>query len=165
MEPLDGFWERIYSVAGILNCEITVESFVDRQTIRPYFNTHAFSIDPSMGLLQRWLICFERLVSDRMFQLAFCQDKLHQVFLHQAVFSTLLVPYLKLGKIRILPSTYNYPYNLQSSIPYDRRERLLNHLVSLTYEDRSLDPNKMSDIQVDEPIKSWLLKALSLIEF
>ena len=36
-----------------------VESFVDGQQIRAYYNTHAFSSRSSLGLLGRWYECFD----------------------------------------------------------------------------------------------------------
>jgi hypothetical protein len=33
---------------------------------------------------------------------------------------------------------------------------MLNDLVSITYEDRSLDPAIVDDIGIREPLRSWL---------
>jgi len=59
-------------------------------------------------------------------------------------------------RIRILPAEYNYPYNLQSRVPPERRARALNDLVTVACEDRSMDPAAMDDIEVREPLLSWL---------
>lgn len=48
-EPLDDFWKEIYRTVGIDKVSFAVESFVDSQKLRPYFNTHAFAINPSLG--------------------------------------------------------------------------------------------------------------------
>ena len=155
-EPLDVFWKKIYETVGVQDIQATVQSFVDRQTLRAYFNSHAFAVNPSLGLLHRWLDHFQTLVCDQEYQLAACQDERHQVFLFQAILSALLVTSLDPQRIRILPHVYNYPYNLHQSVPEDQRARALNDLVSIAYEERSLDPNVMGDIQVDEPLRSWL---------
>ena len=155
-EPLDGFWKKIYEMVGVQDIQAAVESFVDAQYIRAYFNSHAFAVNPSKGLLRRWFNCFEALVCDQAFQLTCCQDERHQVFLHQAVLSSLIATMLDPQRVRILPPGYNYPYNLHPSIPPDRRAHSLNDLVSTAYEERQLNPSVMDDIDVHEPLRSWL---------
>ena len=70
--------------------------------------------------------------------------------------SALLATGLEPGRIRVLPPDYNYPYNLHQAVPFDRRAATLNDLVCITYEDRSLDPNVVDDIDIHEPLGSWL---------
>ena len=90
-EPLDAFWQGIYATVGITDVSATVQSFVDRQTLRAYFNSHAFAVNPALGLLGRWLEHFQALVCDAVFQQTSCQDELHQIFLFQALLSALLI--------------------------------------------------------------------------
>jgi hypothetical protein len=155
-EPLDGFWQMVYQTVGVQDISAMVDSFVDAQHLRAYFNSHAFVIRPSTGLLRQWLECFEAVVGDQAFQSACCQDERHQVFLHQAVLSALLATRLDPQRVQILPPVYNYPYNLHQSVPRDWRALALNDLVCVAYEDRSLDPAVMDDITVHEPLRSWL---------
>ena len=156
IEPLDGFWRKVYEIVGVSDVHTAVDSFVDGQHIRAYYNSHAFSVNPSKRLLRRWLECFQALVLDKAYQARYCHDELHQVFLHQAVLSALLATSLELARIRVLPPSYSYPYNLHHSVPLERRAPMLNDLVSITYEDRSLDPVVVDDIGIREPLRSWL---------
>lgn len=156
--PLDAFWTKIASNAGVQDLDGTVETFVDRQRIRPYFNSHAFSINPSVGLLGEWYERFEALVGDEAFQAELRQDQAHQIFLHQAVLSALLATRLDPSRIRTLPPDYNYPYNLHAQVPTDRRAEALNDLACIAYEGRTLDPSRMDDIEIQEPLRSWLIK-------
>ena len=155
-EPLDGFWKKICETVGLDDIPTTVETFVDGQRIRSYFNSHAFTMNPSSGLHRRWFECFEALVSDGEYQKDTCQDERHQIFLHQAVWSALLVAELDSKRVRELPPDYNYPYNLHQSVPVGRRAAVLNDLVSITYENRSLDPQQVDDIEIHDPLRSWL---------
>ncbi|UCF60292.1 MAG: hypothetical protein JSV37_11060 [Anaerolineaceae bacterium] len=155
-EPLDGFWRKIYEAIGVEDIQTTVETFIGGLRIRSYFNSHAFAIDPSRGLLGQWFDYFEILVGDQEYQISACNDEFHKVFLHQAILSTLLVTSFDLKRLRILPPDYNYPYNLHQSVPEDRRALALNDLVCIAYEDRPLDPNVMDDINIQEPLRSWL---------
>lgn len=155
--PLDGFWKKVYETSGgVSDIQTTVETFVDRQSIRSYFNSHVFVINPSIGVLRRWFVDFEALVNDQEFQMECCQDLQHRIFLHQAVLSTLIAATIDPKRVRILPPEYNYPYNLHESISPERRATALNDVVSLTYEGRSLAPGLVEDIDIDAPLKKWL---------
>lgn len=160
-EPLDGYWTRIIEAAGAVGSDYTVESFVDGQRIRAYFNSHSYCVNPSVGLFRRWYECFESLVADNEFQSSFCSDELHRIFLHQAVLSALTVAMIDSDRIMILPPTYSYPYNLHGSVPPDRRATTLTELVSIVYEDLSIDPEEIDDMEVDEPLRSWLSARIS----
>jgi hypothetical protein len=155
-EPLDAYWKKIYEAVGVRDIQFVVESFVDKQPIRAYFNTHAFSVNPARRLLRAWLEGFEELIGDQEFQVSACQDDLHQIFLHQAVLSAMLAASLDLDRVRVLSPEYNYPYNLHQSLTPDRRAAVLNDLVSFTYEDRSIVPASVTDIEIREPLRSWL---------
>jgi hypothetical protein len=155
-QPLDGFWKGVYEVVGIDDVQTTVESFVDQRHLRAYFNSASFAVNPSAGLFRRWFDCFEALVCDEEYQLAACQDQRHQIFLHQAIWSSLIVTMLDRARIRMLPPEYGYPYNLHRSVPPDRRARAANDLVCAIYEERSVDPADMDDIEVHDPLKLWL---------
>ena len=111
-EPLDEFWEPVYRTTGMQSMPFTVQSFVDAQTVRPYFNTNLFSIDPAKGVLRQWLEYFKALVTDQQFQAGACSSELHQIFLHQAILSTLVAKLLPVEHIRILPPEYSYPLHL-----------------------------------------------------
>jgi hypothetical protein len=159
-EPLDAYWKAIYQMVGVTDTRITVESYIDQQKILAYFNTHAFAIDPYKGLLRGWHENFEKLVCDEAFQSGACYDELHQVFLHQAVFSALITANLTPDRIRLLPPQYNYPYNLHASINPERQARSFNDLVSFTYEDRDLHPTAIDDIKINEPLRTWLANSM-----
>jgi hypothetical protein len=154
--PLDAFWRRVYETVGVPDVQTVVESFVDKQRLRAYFNSHVLSVNPVKGLFRRWLEVFAVLVSDTDFQSGACRDELHHIFLHQAVLSTLIVTSITPERIRMLPPTYGYPYNLQPQIPEARRVRVLNDIVCTAYEDRSLHPDDVEDIGIEEPLRAWL---------
>lgn len=155
-EPLDGYWKKVYEIAGVNDVEAAVESFVDSQHIRAYFNSHALAVNPSKRLFRQWFECFRALVCDLEFQSSYCQDDLHQIFLHQAILSALITTTTDSARTCTLPPDYSYPYNLHGSIPLDRRASALNDSVCITYEDRSLDPGVVDDISIHEPLRSWL---------
>lgn len=155
-DPLDEFWQTICATVGVNDIASTVESFADAQRLRAYYNSHAFALNPKTGLMRRWFALFEKLVGDQDFQARACADETHQVFLFQAILSALIATSLDPKRINILPPTYNYPYNLHARVPLERRAKSLNDLVCFTYEERSINPNAMTDIEIREPLKAWL---------
>jgi hypothetical protein len=155
-EPPDRFWRGIYRALGVDDMPHTVESFADSRTLRPYFNTHCFAFNPGTGLAQAWWAHFKAMVTDEAFQAGPCRDELHQIFLHQAILSTLVARRLAWERVRLLPPEYNYPLNLLSEMPPDRRAPTLNSLVNAVYEDAF----PWTEIEIQEPLRSWLLERM-----
>jgi hypothetical protein len=151
-EPLDAFWTAVYRAAGLDETPYTIESFVDRREIRPYWNTHCFAVDPALGLLGAWREAFLTMVADQGFQSGPCQDVPHQVFLHQAVLCALLTKELDQAQIRALPPEYSYPLHMHNQVPNARRAQTLNELVCAVYE----EDLPLEGIAVHEPLRSWL---------
>jgi hypothetical protein len=156
-EPPDDFWQGIYRALEIDDVPYTVQSFADEQTLRPYFNTHCFAFHPATGLAQAWWEHFKAMVTDEAFQTGPCRGELHQIFLHQAILSTLVAKRLTRERVRILPPEYNYPLNLLNEMPPDRRASTLNSLVNAVYEDAF----PWTEIEIQEPLRSWLLARMS----
>lgn len=151
-QPIDGYWQRVYEVVRVNQVPYTVESYVDEQTIRPYFNTHCFAIDPARGILQAWRAFFITLLMDKEFQDEYCQGELHQIFLHQVVLSALVMKSIQQKRLLMLPPEYSYPLHLQEKLPITKRVKSLNQLVCMVYEESTL----LDGIEIQEPILSWL---------
>lgn len=157
-EPPDAFWGGIDAALGIPGIRLSVESFVDRQRLRAYFNSHALAVRPELGLMQPWLALYEKLLADSAFQAAACPDPLHRVFLFQALFSTLVAVRIPPERIRILPLQYNYPYHLHERIPVESRAEALNDLVTAAYEDLPFHLVDGQGFEVREPLRGWLAR-------
>lgn len=155
-EPINEYWRMIYQSVGLEKAPFSVTSFVDQVKLRPYFNSHTFSIQPSLGLMNRWLELFRQFVADETYQEGPCQPFQEKVFLHQALLSALVISELEEGEIRILSPPYSYPYNLQGDIPQDSQVGDIGKLVSLTWEGRTLDPRQVEDMEIGEPYRTWL---------
>jgi hypothetical protein len=162
-EPLDDFWSEVYRMVGIEHAPFTVESYVDLQKLRPYFNTHAFSINPTKGVLRIWLEIFKSMLSNQEFQSGPGRDELHQIFLHQAILSALVMKLLDRDQIHLLPPEYCYPLHFQQQIPSSRRSQTLNDLVCPVYEEALPHPDTLKDMDVLEPLRSWMLNRVSSI--
>jgi hypothetical protein len=156
-EPLHPFWRAIYDRVGIDDLSHSVRSFVDGHEIRPYFNTHIFSVDPSVGILQTWLEHFRGMTSDEVFQSESCRDQEHQIFLHQAVLSALVGKMLDWERVRILSEEYSYPLHLHREVPLHLQPASLNQLVCPVYEGVYQHPNTLNGLEIHEPLETWIL--------
>lgn len=156
----DAYWQGIYHAAGAGDAEYTVESFVDGQVLRPYFNTHCFAVNPALGLLHTWGELFTRLVLDGVFQAAACGDGLHRLFLHQAALSALALKHVRRERLLILPPEYSYPLHLQEKIPVEKRIGLLDRLVIAAFE----EPQYLQAVEASPELRAWLRENLEGVE-
>jgi hypothetical protein len=156
-KPMDSFWQGIYQAIKLDEASFTIDSFADKQELRPYFNTHCFSINPALGLAQMWWEYFQSLATDQYFQEKACNGELQKIFLHQAILSTIIAKNLTQEYIRLLPPEYNFPLNLFDEIPEEDKPVTLNHLVNVVYEDSF----PWGKIKINEPLNSWLRHRLS----
>jgi hypothetical protein len=154
--PVDDYWRRVYAAAGASDVGLTVESFADGQRLRGYFNSHAQVVRPSLRVFRRRCEVLEQLAADASFLTDACRDEAHRVFLFQAVFAAVVGAVVDPVRVRILPPSYNYPYNLQELVPRERRATALDELVCFAYEGRSLRPERVTDVAIREPLRSWL---------
>jgi hypothetical protein len=150
--PPDPFWQAIYRAVGVGEVPFTVESFVDGQRLRPYFNSHCLASNPASGLLGTWWEYFQGMATDRSFQAGPCQDELHQIFLHQAILSALVTKWLDPRRIDQLPADYSYPLHFQEQVPPAHRATALDHLTCPVYE----EAGDLSALPAGEPLRSWL---------
>ncbi len=154
-EPLSEFWSALYKLVGITMPNFKVVSFVDSCSLYPYFNTHCFSIKPDLGLCERWMQLLSTSILNDSFQDRLCPDFQHKLFLHQAIFSSLVTAEISQERIRILPPDYSYPYHLQQEIPPSLKASVLNDLTHVVYENCSINPDKIAGIAIHEPLNTW----------
>jgi len=155
-QALSAYWRWVYDLVGNGIPDFRVTSYVDGCLLFPYYNTHCFSVKPELGLCQHWADLFAAAVKDNSFQRELCTDFPHRIFLHQVIFSCLLAGRLGKERIHILPIDYSYPYHLHAQVPPDLRSASLNDLTHVVYEESNLSPLQMHDIEINEPLKTWL---------
>ncbi len=155
-EEIDSFWRRVYQACGVEEASTVVESFVDELVLRPYYNTHVFSLDPSWGILREWKRRVRTLAADAGFQQGLLRDELHRIFLHQAVLSTLVMKRVAPDRLRLLPPTYSYPLHLHPQVPDGQRAHLLDERVCPVYEGRYRHPDTHSGLRTTAQLYAWL---------
>lgn len=161
-EPLSEYWRKIYEATGNHLPDFSIKSFIDGEEILPYFNTHCFSLDPSIGLCANWLMTLEKVWKDPSVQSCLL-DNPHRVFLFQAVLSAVVTSQLHGDEILILSPEYSYPYHLQEKVPPEKRVQWMNELTCVVYEEESLHPGCLRGLKVDEPLASWLIENVKVL--
>jgi hypothetical protein len=131
---------------------------VDASIIRAYLNCGIFSVRPERGLLREWARILDEFLRDREYQRTACSDTKHQTFLHQAVFTSVLVSRLARNEIRFLPREYGYPLHLHSRMPQGKKASKLDDLVSVFHESLwTSNAGWLGSIPpISEPLKKWL---------
>lgn len=168
--PVDAYWGGIYKRVGLVPARVfTVETRVDRRTVRAYLNCGMFSVRPERGLLREWAAIQDELLNDAEYMKAAITDATHQIFLHQAVITALLVARLERSEIHSFSEAYNYPLYCHGvdfspgtggayRVPEDTRPAKLNDLATVFYEGLFRQHADWADLipPAGEPLRSWL---------
>jgi hypothetical protein len=154
---LDSFWRLIYQV-----CDVPEENLFPMLThtgekIRPYFNAGIYIIRPENGLLNQWQEVFLKWYREPHFKAFYQQDQLYTIFIHQAIFTGVLLHHLKPGELLELSPRINYPLHLHDDIPLDQRPATIDELVTVRYEDIFDQPGWEAKFSISQPLKNWLL--------
>lgn len=154
-QPPDSFWKLIYEV-----CDVPGENLFPMNThigerVRPYFNAGMFIIRPEKGLLAQWQNVFLKWYRQPAFQVYYEKEPLYVIFIHQAIFTGVLLHNLKPGEMYELSDKVNYPLHLHKDIPGDQRPATMNALITVRYED-IFDKPGWQQLPITEPLKSWL---------
>ncbi len=153
--PLNNFWQSIYNQCNTPKQTETVNSFVDKKLILPYFNTHSFSINPQLGMLQRTLQNLKQLAADSQFVKECLSDQLHKIFLFQAVLSATLLSGYSMSRIHLLTPDYGYPFHLQMNLSQQNRVEDISKLTVLVYEEPENLVRIFQQMEVPSEFRSW----------
>jgi hypothetical protein len=163
-EELDQFWELIYhECQAIPRQDDYMVTHVGEQ-IRPYFNAGSFVIRPEAGLLERWWETFQPQFQNPAFLPFYQQDDLYTIFMHQAIFTGVLLAALDPAARQELSPRVNYPLHLHQEIPLDLRAKTINDLITVRCESILSQPGWQGQLPIREPLLGWLENQLELIE-
>lgn len=159
-EPIDEFWSLIYQHCRVdMERIFPVQTIVDEQLIRAYFNAGLLVVRPERGLLRSWQTKFDRLYPLPEFKTFFELNELYAIFMHQAVLAGSIIAALSEKEFQQLPFEMNYPLHLHTRVTAAKRPTNLNQLITCRYEDYGEsfgDAQVTGTLQIDEPMKEWL---------
>ena len=135
-----------------------METHIDGNTIRPYFNAGFLIVRPEIRILRKWWRVFKELYQDTDLRGYYNENKMYAIFAHQAILSAVIISDLEIRELKKLPFEYNYPLNLyfdnfNKHIPED-----MNSLVSVRYE----DVETLNELPFDEDLKKWILQKIGI---
>ncbi len=163
-EP-DPFWRLIYQY-----CQASPEDDFPMVThvgekIHPYFNAGVFVVRPELGILKQWWKVFEECFRAAPFQPFYEKNELYAVFLHQALFTGILINLLDRGEMQLLNPAINYPLHLHHDIPPDLRAKRIDDLVTVRYENSFSDPDWQQNFPISQELKGWIRDQLQHCQF
>jgi len=160
-DPVNDFWELIYHACKVDKEKIyPLQTIVDEQLVRAYFNAGLLVVRPERGLLRAWQSNFAVLYRLPEFKQFYQQHELYELFMHQTVLAASILSLLKPEEFEQFPFEVNYPLHLHSRIAVGRRPVNLKQLITCRYEDFTevfTSPDVNGLIQIDKPLMDWLL--------
>ena len=162
-KPMDPFWELVYRKCNVPEDRIfPMQTHVDHNTLRPYFNAGFLIVRPEKGLLKAWWEKYRELYHDTSFKEFYEKDELYIIFIHQAVLSGVILSTMERKELQELPFMYNYPLNLYFECPIALRPSNVNDLITARFEGFEEEvPKWLEKIPLQDPLKSWLTDQLN----
>lgn len=160
-DALNEYWGRIYKETGLKFEDIPyLKTIVDKVEAKAYINCQVYSINPKLGLLKKWADLLNKLINDKEYQSKACSGLWQKVFLHQAVFSGIVISEIPMDKIHKMPLKSNYPVSHHKEMDKSKKVNRLNDVNVAVFDERWVrDPDWMDIITIDEPLKKWLSEA------
>lgn len=157
-DPPDDYWTPVYKALNLKAEDVpVVESVIDQVQMRAYYNCEIISVDPTLGIFSKWAETLEMLLKDSFYQNSVCNTFMRRLFLHQAVLSGVISSLTVPDEIRSLPAGCGYPLNLHMKMKPEQRITSLNIVSCAILENLwAVDMKWMENIQIDEPLKSWI---------
>ena len=155
-EPLDAFWSLIYK-----ECQVSSEMEFSMVThagekIRPYFNAGTFVVRPEAGLLTQWWQVFQKLYPAPFFKPFYEKDSRYLVFMHQSVFTGVLLNRLKVKGLQELSFKINYPLHLHQEVPPGLRPASIDELITVRHESVISQSGWQKNLPISEPLLNWI---------
>lgn len=159
--PPDAFWESVYAGCGVDARKVgIVQTTVDAQEIRAYFNAGCLVVRPEVGLLRQWHEDLRRLFS----RFAALTDARQRLFFHQAILAGTILASLPPEAVFLLPPTVNYPLHLHGRMPVERRPANLGDLETCRYES-ALEGSGWADrLPLPQSLIPWIEANRSLVQ-
>ncbi|NIW44864.1 MAG: hypothetical protein GWN30_08895, partial [Gammaproteobacteria bacterium] len=156
-QPVDDFWAIIYSRFNIPSDHLFPMTTHTGESIYPYFNCGVYVVRPEYGLMKRWQDDFLNLYQDPVIQGYYQQDDKYAVFIHQVVFTGVMLAELRQEQLFELSPSHNYPLHLHHDVPEEQRPSSIWDLVSARYESIFWEDDWQSHPLVDEKFIEWLI--------
>jgi hypothetical protein len=158
-QPVDPFWEYIYSACGVRDEDIyPMVTSTDQVQMRPYINAGMLVVRPENKLLQGWRDTFLGIYQDDDLIKRYEKQNLYRIFIHQAVLAGCVISGIQQKETTELPHFVNYPLHMHSEYPKQMQPANMNQLISFRYEQYFTKPNWKKILPAEPPLGEWLLE-------
>lgn len=154
-EPVDDFWQLIYDFCEVPDGNIFPMMTHAGERIRPCFNAGMFIVRPERGLLAQWREHFLKYYRHPRLQTFYEKNPLYSIFIHQAIFSGVLLHNLEPHEMYELSPKINYPLHLHAEIPAAQQPAAIDELVTARYEN-IFDAPGWQHLPLSAALKTWL---------
>ncbi|WP_160318365.1 hypothetical protein [Levilinea saccharolytica] len=156
-QPLDAFWETIFSACGVPHQRLfPMQTVIDQVQLYPYFNDGLLVLRPQLGLLHAWLQEFTRLYQHPDLLPLYAHKRLYAIFVHQAVLAGVLLARLAPEQMLLLPPDHNYPLNLYARDQTPNRPARLEPLTTFRFEDVFENPAWEEGFPAGAELRAWI---------
>jgi len=155
-DTLDPFWTQIYHECNTPSTKNFFMMTHVGEKIYPYFNAGTFVIRPELRILTKWLQVFLKCYRSSKFQAFYKEDNRYAIFMHQAIFTGVLLSSLKPAEMQEFSSKINYPLHLYNDIPTNLQPKTLNELITIRHENIIDNPGWQKGLPILEPLLSWI---------
>ena len=157
--PRDSFWQLVDR-----HCQVPVDHIFPMTThvgeeIQPYFNAGCFVVRPEQRLLGQWWNRFESARRRYDFAAFIEADARYGLFLHQAIFTGVLLHALTPSAMEELSARVNYPLHLHDEVRPARRPVTFDALITARHEQLFDRPGWRERLPFSEPFLKWLSEA------
>jgi hypothetical protein len=159
--PLDPFWTLIYGYCDVPDDRVfPMETHIDGQTLRPYFNAGILITRPDRNLFKTWHDTFFAVYQRPDLQELYKKDERYVIFIHQALLSGIVLQLFSKNDLQALPSTYNYPVHLHDEDVTAHRPATMDDFVTFRHEGFYQDPEWKQTLPASDSLKQWLADKL-----
>ena len=161
-DPLDEFWKWVYGYCGVTEAQLfPMATHIEGEKIKPYFNAGSFSLRPEEGILEGWKKIFLQGYQDPFLKKLYEHDSRYAIFIHQALFTGLVLSMVEKRNMMELPTIYNYPSHLHDEDVTDSRPRIMDECVTIRHEGFYKSQEWKSKMAASDELKEWIQEKLT----
>jgi hypothetical protein len=155
--PISEYWKRIYDMLDVSESAIfPMTTTVDGVSIRPHFNAGMVIVRPQVGILKKWADNFTKLISDSAVVRLCNEEKLNNIYLHQAALAGTILKMIPPSRMRDLPPTYNYAVFITDKMAAGTRIPSLDDVVMFRHGQHYVGIDKLEGFAGSSRIFLWL---------
>jgi hypothetical protein len=158
-KPLDAFWSQVYAYCDVPEERVfPMQTHVDTNLIRPYFNAGMMVVRPDRHLFKAWHDKFFDVYRAPALAELYGKDERYVIFIHQALLSGIILAMFSRDEIQELPGNYNYPLHLFEEDVTEHRPSSFADLITVRHEGFDKISDWIEKIPGGRNFNQWLVE-------